>query len=1193
MADPVETTPASGQALIEQAKVEVQQEINDAGNAQDKINLLVVKLQQELIRSETGAKEAAKAEQEGRFNDKRIEANQSLKTLVRVAEAVKKGIPVVPVGSRAEKILTSLVDKLTPAKAAMIQTHMQSVLCDQTTDKIQFSSAGQPKTEFEKSLLSLRLADSSAADMIDQILIDKSAELGKTQDEMRQIITEQKQEGQINQLQEIGQRRKEAHEEHNVERFEANYAELFGTYFPEKEQKDLVYALYNPEQFVKFVAAQKKKFAASIKPNYEDLPLTEEENFQVNQKLSDEIKAQVGELYAKIYHKLDEEHAKEFFEEISKKDFYHGIERASQELSRVISNLGGYLSSHQDEQEIKEILGNTYFIRDCEEEPLIERIKVDIKEGEKKIGESEKTRIRIRPLLKPEKTGIAEYVKHLHLVMGNYIGFRGYTHNARALFFHPPGKEGFYHQLGEFSEKYGMIDFDEMMLLPDAQVFQRAFNLYDKFLDEKFALNNWHHTPEMFEHLPNQLLTRMEMEVLDQLKNSYRDKNGKLTVSEDRLRSALNSAIGAARGILMTEPEKASSADPPLTVEGGATFQSYYTNDASALTAFNPISHFPGRFQTEGAQYHSIFFLPVEELEAGFGKAWDHTEILKKMQAYRESWLKGRSPIGKEQLVIDWCANIGEVGGPFKRMGWRSNSWFTTHYKYKDSDNTNLDCLKTWKGLEHIGYEAVCDAVKNVHKGITDKFLTSNKSEDVADKKALFEYIFEKYYGQKDMSQLNAYMTSLRDSVRPVVLKKIEQGKIAPTNIDNQVELEASRMFLYRALSRVIGQRMPTKFIRIDRDRLSENGTSRWKALRQSLGNMDESEYDKIIKDLLLAEDELRKVSSDTIRKKLNILKKTNKNAELRDVILDGDDEHKLTRDKIRVLLKGKFVLESGQEDTARIDKAILLYDKLQEMYSNNPEFLDNFAVGIQKGVYKFTFAIDETDLTLVPFRSAGPRVLARAVKDVAGIEQDVSAMITGFPELLKQVSLSGKTDFSEIIKQIDKAKKRVSGVLGPDDAARIAHHFAAMTIAYFKKDTSAKVAFGIFGLGRENSIAATYAGRGSRVWEWDARDIDAFCVALESNDILKKKPILFSTSKPTYEPHYIKIPFINKLIRLPKQFDKRVAEIKWTSDNLRKEFGGTWGNILFEMIQKYGPIVILILLWKFFQDALDEGKKK
>jgi len=311
-----------------------------------------------------------------------------------------------------------------------------------------------------------------------------------------------------------------------------------------------------------------------------------------------------------------------------------------------------------------------------------------------------------------------------------------------------------------------------------------------------------------------------------------------------------------------------------------------------------------------------------------------------------------------------------------------------------------------------------------------------------------------------------------------------------------------------------------------------------------------------------------------------------------------GDIEYKLTEEKLGQLLDKKL-------SPARIAQLQELLRNIHNKYSKNTEFLDKiFTPYLKDKEYKFTLAVDEVDLSFIPWRGGGARVLPRAIADIASVEKNVAGELVKLPKTLAEIATNGKRDFTPIIEIMKKCYGSIDAIIGTDYAMRIVHNIAAMTINYFKKDTRARWAYGLFGIGKANSIAAERAGRG-RAWEWDSTEIDRFCYALETRGLLELDGLNVSNSKPEYTPIYVNLPFMKTPLKLPYSmklfgkeiplFQKRKPDYTWTTKKLREKFGGNWKDITFDFVNRYIPFVIAWLLWKFIQDSLKEteGKKK
>lgn len=1191
-----------------EATISIEDDIRDAKRL-SRQEELARRLKEELGRVKIHAEEYLRRTT---TDSKEMQGNAALTTLVRVITAMKKGIPVVEAvaNRQAYKLLINIADqsgRLTPHTAAMIEVYLNDYL---TGDKrIDLS----PGSDFLRNYNELRYVDSIAGRIIADSIIQEPDAFNITEVQAQERLgatgpprEPPREPPPIPPVPEDpdAERLRRAYEAQRTEQeqmMRASERERYGRYLSLDEEFKLVEAMNKPEDFVNYIKNNVIPDVNRLNPGIS--------NDKLGELVSEEIRSRITQIFSKLYSKLDREKPQEFFDQIVQQDFYKGILTTSLELKGKISTLMSYFSSSQGEVLLHNTLHDFHFYKKSDNKIRVEDVPVKTKDwvldatGKLVQREVIKPRYIIEPLMEPKQIHFHDFIHYLEITVDNYIELRKYTHNGKAVFYHPvDSQKGFWSQLAHFSEEMPQEGYDSAFLLPDGDIFMQALHLYDKCLDEQFAAQDWRHTPHMFTNERNDYHTRLENDVLGRLRIMFKDRN----ISDDRLVAALSMAVGASRAMFLNEVEKAAYADVHLNIEKGmgesAAFTSYYLQDQNPLVAFNPM-HFWFRFQTEGSNFNPIYFIPVEGEDLRNMHTWDHKVVWKNMQKYRDSFLQGKKVMPKGQtLLADFVINIGNVGGPFKRGGWRSENWFKGYMEYIGGNVTKLDHLKTWKNLENIGYEALSELV---NKRMQYKNLLSG--DGVTQRNDFFRYIYRRFFdppaGSDDATidnLVNSRLRKLREQAKEEVYKNIRENKFRPDDVNQEIEIEVMKIFLNQTLNRVIAFRMPTKFLRMDRDRFSDDGESRWRKIAKKMG-LNTEKFDEVMKDMLLTESLLRQRVSKNMRDRLSSSPKGTELFEICDSVYDTFN-YRITEANIRTLLAGKL-------DGTKIENVVRLFNTIKAEYlvdDANHQFINNF--NLNKTPYPYTFALDEIDMSFISFSAAGPRVLARAIGDVANTEMNVQKIITDFPKLLHQVALAGgagKKDFSEIVKAIKQVKDATTGILGPDDAAKIAHHMAGMAINYFKKDTAAKTALGIGHIGAKSSIAAEIAGRAGVVMEWESKDIDKFCIALESNDIIKKNPYLHQTSEPKYENVYLNgvlkgVPiignFLSKIapaIKLP--FKVQHEDIKWYGDKVRKEYGANWKNFLYDSLNKYLPIAAAIVLFFMLKKAFEEwfGKKE
>lgn len=994
-------------------------------------------------------------------------------------------------------------------------------------------------------------------------------------------------------------------------------------------QKDLIATFYSPEKFVDYierlsngdkqggnfltpeqVQERKQEITNNVKKYYANEKNHKDPNDLENGGLEKQVEKHWGEEVSKmmewnisdvinqLFLELQQKSPNKFYEQIMQEDIFQGPGMIQKRIQAAINALMTEVSQIEkgDSELAKRMKKLNLYEQEADRSFIEERGKED--DLNKKIYP------RIKPLTYAKNIKLTEFVRHIYKTIDHTISKAEYFHNSRAIYGQPPGKEGFYAQLGGFAEQLKGSEIDEIMLLPDGQYIMQAYQLYEKMLQEDFAQLDHRHRPDQLSTKLERVNSDIEEQVFDQLKKFYPD------LTDERLRNIVNSGVGISRGIFLTESEQSAYADP-IDSEGKGMLASYSTNDAASLNVFNPM-HTILRWQGE-RNLNSLYFMPV----GGQKGPWDHHKAWNNMAKYMDSLLvgHGRGVTEKgglpEELFFDSLMDIGNVGGPGKRKGWRMKHSLEGHFIY-DSDGT-IDAPETFKAMEAIGYEAIYNFVQMKQAGIdimkaTEKSV--NGQSDVRERKELFKYIFRRYFSKDPKnfqeSEFDDYWANLKIKGEKKALDKIKkEGSLSKVegwevkSLEEQITLETSNLFMDNMLAHYVAVRFPTKFLRIDKNRLHPDGISHWEKIwRQFKAKGWEREhFDKVMKDMCMTEMLLRRQISERIRDNIEFDQKW----KLNEIDKINDLPFRLDEDKIRELLsinKPKDKNKSGQLKTEKeINDVIELFQSLKEDFKED-DFLDE--EGIKRiNNYTFTFGLEDTDISLMAFRATGPRMVARAIKDVGSIETDVIPWITQMPLVLNEIAINGKHDFSPIIEYMRKAQVAIEGVNGVPATYKHMYKIAGTVINYFKKDAMAKPLFGLFKLGQKNSIAAEYAGRSTAVWEWDSRDIDRFCVALESYRLLPHNAYdLQKVEKGKFAGGQLEnIWLINPITKKPFKtpFKKRHVDWEDNADKLRKDHGGDFKAIFMDYVWQFAPLAIAFLLWKYIKDAMDEasGKKK
>lgn len=1008
-------------------------------------------------------------------------------------------------------------------------------------------------------------------------------------------------------------------EEIDMEMMESGYqhdANLYQTRFT-RDQKEIIQKFYSPKAFVKYVEDQyntdssgkvnaeqvikeKSQLADKIQKYWEgkNHPLSKGDlDVEVDklwgEKVQHQINWNVSDVINQLFLELQEKSPHKFYEEIMQEDPFQGprmIQTKFQAAIRSLMTKIALIEKNDSDPQLAERIKKLKLYRTTADPGYVE----ERTENPDPNNKNRKLYPRLNPIPHAEKiNSLGEFVQFINNGIDHTLHKAEYFHNSRAIYTHPAGEKGFYGQLGGFAESLKGADIDEIMMLPDGKYVMQAYQLYEKMLEEDFAMLDWKHRPDQFTNQLERVNSNIEIEVAEQLRAFYPD------FSRDRIQNIVNSGLGIARGVFLTEPEKSAYADA-VDSEGRGLVASYSTNDAQSLNVFNPL-HNALRWQGEH-NWNMMYFMPVE----GQKGPWDHKKSWDNMAKYMDSFIVGKGRgTGKEKLpklFADAMMDINQVGGPNKRKGWRMTYSLDGHFAY-DEDNT-INGLKTFKAMEAIGYEAIANLVDTDQ---IDDLLKATDQAQSTERKDMFRYIFKRYFSPDQSkfqeSDLDSYLSNLRKDGELEALKNIKENggaaSLKNASWEDQITYETSKLFMKNAKAHYVAARFPTKFLRIERNRFTEDGVSLWEKVYRDFRDRkddkwDRAKFDLTMKDLTMAEMLFRREISEQIRERIKMDEKWKLHE------IDDSVSFRLTKAKIKNLLseteKGK-VFKSADE----IQRAVDLWEHIQnELFTNKKgekNYLDaHGADSIKK--YTFTFGLEDTDISLISYRGTGPRMIARAIKDIGGIEQAVTPWMLKMPDVMSEIAVNGKHDFGPIIEYLRTAKKAINDVHGSEAAQEFAYTIAGGVINYFKKDAAAKPLFGLFRLGQRNSNAAEYAGRSNGVWEWDSRDIDRFCLALESYRIVPHNPYDANKTKNgkyvggALEDRWIKLPFLKNPIKFGK---KRHVDFEFNGAKLRREHGADWKAMTWDVINQFLPLAMAFLLWKYIKDAMDEasGKKK
>ena len=1176
----------TGQDDVAKAKAEVKVEIDEVkakseAEKADAERILAQKLLSDLRDKAIAAKEVTDMHKAvGHIELKKKEAVSVKVALVKVLEGVKAGI-IKPL-PKTKVILDQLAERsgsFTDTTASYLQPLLEKYI----EKDITFSKEGQELTKFVQDFRQLKKDNSIAAELLGQILYNNASELGITKEDLqRQLELNINEEGKVTIPKE-----KVAKRENEDETFDYDWRQMFNQFYT-NEDKEILKALYSADNFKEYLLKTRREIESLHQG--EDLS-GDELMFEISEKIETDIVL----TYSKLFTRVDRQKPGQFFEEIIQQGFMDSIQLAQERFKKRLELLTTSMEVLGEDETLK----NFKFTKRYSREEIYTK-KRTYENGEEKLIPQYK----VFPLSRLQ-TGVSlkEYLESVYVELDHEFETRAFLHNIRALFLKGPQKEGFWPTIASYAEKMVSTDIDSIMNLPDSELFMTAYRLYQKYVEETFASNDWIHFPNMFSTDMANIYSKIEQKVIEALKNIYPENTEKVSTKEWRLRRAMTMAVGLARGILLTEPETAAWADPHIKHEtGGATFWSYYTNDNIALNGLNPLHTFL-RFFTETNDNGPLLFMLTSGFEPKLLEGWNHRELWDKMNNFFKTFSDGQGILHPknpdERTIFEILPNIMNVGSVITRDGWRTDAALDAWIQYKGAKEKtvtgNIDIVKTWQTIEGIGYEALFTFVNNQVSTNAD-FLQGKKPYSEQERDEFLRDLYIKYINP-DSGGMQALLDRYEKDAEKAVDKVIKQGKKSKKDRKDLIIQETYRKFIYRALVGVLANRIPTKFIRIERDRLSKTGTRAWEKIRQAAGpGWDHEKLDLVMRDLLIVETQLRQDVSRGMRDYIGRQERENIG---RAGTLFGFD---ISSYVVTPELIGKYI-----KDATRKENAVTLYNLIRQNYLNNEDFLSQFTEDIRlkdaanmllpSKKFPFAIATEELDTTFLAFRNSGERTLARAAGDIGSAETIAFAEIQKIMQSLRPISLDGKHDFGSLIESIEKVKIDIESRINKELAHKVASHMASIVISYFKKDTVARNLFTkFFVMGQKHSLAAEFAGQFSNVWEWDVGEIDKFVFELGRRRIIPREPYDLSKG-PIYEEKEVENNFLGKLLgkKTKKIRVKRAPDYEYYEGKFRKDFGATWTHKIWEMANTILPLLALFILWKWISEAFKEteGKQK
>lgn len=1110
--------PAGDFAEARQQIIDRAEQINAEQDEAEKIQQRN-ELRDQLVQELEGRALAAEEVNQVGLTDRRDEAKEIRLTITKVLEAINQGIIEPP--EHARELFTDLSQRsltLTDQATASLYETIRKYL----TEDISFAPEGESPSPFEQDFQSLMLRDPIAARVLQEVILADPEKFGLT--------VEQAQAKLILERAEILGR--SAYEQEESLREMARVLEKY----PEPEDRVLINALFKPAEF--------ERYAQLL---HDELEVTDLTGEALSIALSETLRERIQMVVGKLYQSVDESNPAEFWEEAERRgSFYYSIEVLGEALRRQIQNLR--YRKFSDTSVLSQL---EYFRRKPKEMELKVPTTSKYEDAEGGGVDSWEVRHFVLPQYTHEKVSFSEYVLSVYNAVEDEIRSRKVFHNARALPYHRPGEEGYYGRLaGYFEDFMPASSIDLLYTLPDSDKILLASRLWEKLYQADFAKYNWIHQPAEGQLIPDLKLTKTDVETLTYLKAMNPD-------AEDwMLKRALIMAIGDNYSVSMRAIEVGAYADAPMSIEKGgeASFASYDKRDNIMYRVFNQQAHEGIRWSQEATLLGNLIFLPLEGSKVGKG-AYDHRILLEEMMKSMNAFVAGK-PAGDVERFVDQI-NIGNVGSIYTRGSWRD---FLSYEGWLMEESGRLGVLDTWKTLENVGVEVLKDFVANVGEkaGPFSHYGKFYEEVQESDRRALVEHIYRRYF--------NPAADAAEMQTKIDVLEGARDKK------------SAYKSFFYETFARAYKQRVPTLFIRLERNKFVSSDRERaWKLLQGASG-LPSDKFDLAIKDLCAVEALLREDVSSRIFERLGTGDK------LRDINVD----YNLTEAKVRDYLESRMGLV-GQ----RLENAVNIFNRanafLDDLYLK--EFGDFYN---EKG-FPFAIGVEELERRLLAHRAAGERTPARAIGDIGSVEKNVADVIRDYLDVLQKTSISRERSFEKLIESIEKAKKTIESIHGLGRAYALAEKLVMLTVYYFRKDDKA-IFFptNLFRANKKNSLAAEFVpGPFRGLWQWEVSDVNRYLFEVERAHLLTRDGYEVQKA-PEYEEVPKSIKLFGKEISLGKMKIRKPGELPSTK-KIREKVRADQKYIILEALGKYLPLGIFFLLFFFIQQAVSDlgGEKK
>lgn len=927
--------------------------------------------------------------------------------------------------------------------------------------------------------------------------------------------------------------------------FDYDWKTIFSDYLNDRD-KDLVEALYSAEGLKKYI-----------------LEMAQTYNNDMNQ-ISEELRSRIFFTFSKIMSPIDNGDPRKDVHRIMQEQQTGMRGGMGGALSRVIQLLS-LLSEDPEIHNLNLQLSRNVFAEEAENRDL------NIRQVDGTIKQTTLRKFEFTPEKRNES--LPQWLKAMSFELDTERNLKFILHNTKAAATNYDNEQGFW---SHFAGQIGNLETKDIMRIrnfPDGDKIEVAVQLFQKLLEEEMAKRDWRTHGDLFQVNSDTNRTNIANNVLRALRIMYANIDTDEQRKEARINAILRWAEGIAYSLDLIPHLTCAAADGVREInrDGKPLYQS---PPLPGLDAFDP--------NTLADQWDAPHLVQLGLFT--LNDPHDRRRITPHMalelrDAYIKSFSQGLKPIEDfckrhqlktdpkhiyESLPINAFHNLFDVGNPFKQGGWRLRDAVIDGVRYEEIQGAHeMNFIKTWQALEHGGLPLLRDFIKNANNipGYDSLMKDSSHRDE------FFQFIFDKYYARSAAGSYESVLQATRQKAEQTIDEKIKRGIIRKKDRDQEVEKEYVQSYLYGAMGRWLIQASPTKAMRLERTRYTEDGVRAWKKYREKLYTLPEGHYiiskgsehisdsfDEVVQDLLLAE-------SISVQDAHAVAFKHNQDG--KDLADLTDVDYTLNRAKLQQILQTRVYIDphNQQEQQQRMNAVLKLYDMLEQDYVHNQEAIDSLTEQILSSPMDITRELTFADM----IRFGDYNVYKRTIGDIKNAEK-YSQLYVDLVGKMVELSYAGKksrnmNDYVSILSQMQKGLQADASL---EYSLEVTERLVQMIIDFHDEGTwDWNLVTDRYKPGA-TSLSTAHSPRSG--WNWQAKEISEFIDALYTAEVFigpyqpMNMILEYLNEEDDNKDIEVTIPLINKEVTIRAGIIKDIFTYITTeggvSKNLRTSFG-------------------------------------